>query len=52
MSTIHLERWTILVALVAALPSWGGEPAKVGVDLYGDPLPKGALARLGSVRCR
>ncbi|MGH7223941.1 MAG: hypothetical protein ACRELF_11990, partial [Gemmataceae bacterium] len=58
MTAIRVEGWTTLAALVLALPSWGGEPprkpksAKVRVDLYGDPLPKGAIARLGSLRFR
>ncbi len=58
MYAIRLQKWITLLALVFALPSWGGEPAKepqsakAHVDLYGDPLPKGAIVRLGSVRFR
>ncbi len=58
MNAMHLRRWAILIALVSALPSWGGEPSKEAepsrnhVDLYGDPLPRGALVRLGSLRFR
>ncbi len=58
MYAIRLRGWITLLALVFVPPSWGGEPpkeaqpAKAHVDLYGDPLPKGAIVRLGSVRFR
>src|SRR5262245_5360219 len=55
----------ICVAVIAILgftleirgepPAQEGQPArakKVRVDLYGDPLPGGAIARLGTVRFR
>jgi WD40 repeat protein len=53
-----VRRWFTLVAMgvtlscLAADPPVKPEPAKPALDLYGDPLPQGAIARLGSVRFR
>ncbi len=58
MSATHLWAGTIFSILVFAPPSWGGEAPKASesekprVDLHGDPLPKGAIARLGTLRFR
>ena len=35
-----------------AFPVWSGPPAAERTDRYGDALPLGAVARLGSVRLR
>jgi WD40 repeat protein len=39
----------LLVPLIGAA---GGEDAKLRTDLYGDPLPPSAVARLGTIRLR
>src|SRR5262249_14696140 len=61
-----LRRWTMpsprpfallaaCLALPAAEPAWGQAPGKGGaarVDFLGDPLPDGAVARMGPARFR
>jgi WD40 repeat protein len=42
--------WAVLL-LVAPYPAWAADPAE-RVDLYGDPLPVGTVARLGTARFR
>jgi WD40 repeat protein len=58
MRSTGLRGWAIFVVLLFALPSPSQGPskqpgpAKARVDLYGDPLPEHAVARLGTVRFR
>src|SRR4051812_11196879 len=43
----------VALALIAATPALAqGPPKAARFDLYGDPLPDGALARMGTVRLR
>jgi WD40 repeat protein len=45
-----MYRVAIVLLLVLPVPALAGPPARV--DLHGDPLPEGALARMGWVRLR
>jgi WD40 repeat protein len=48
-----LRAIAVLSVFTAAVgPSAGDEPARPRLDAFGDPLPDGAIARMGSVRFR
>jgi WD40 repeat protein len=52
MRTHFPRALTLLTALLFALPARAGGPAAPRTDGLGDPLPEGALVRLGTVRLR
>src|SRR4029453_4083104 len=48
-----MYRFLLLAAILSiTAPLRAGEPAKPRLDKYGDPLPEGAVHRLGAVRFR
>jgi WD40 repeat protein len=57
MRTAAIHSLTLSVLLLGLVASARGDPTERGpaprlVDLYGDPLPKGAVVRLGTIRLR
>src|SRR4051794_40080486 len=50
---VPIRPLVVALALIAATPALAqGPPKAARFDLYGDPLPDGALARMGTVRLR
>ena len=55
MSLLRVGRWLACCLLLGGAPAASGAPssrAKPRLDRYGDPLPRSAVARLGSLRHR
>jgi WD40 repeat protein len=52
IALLALAGWGLAAAYALVRGAEPAPPAPPATDLYGDPLPKGALARLGSTRWR